>query len=65
MTQLEAEDRASNIWPGVFSVEQTNDDPESWLVTIWSENGPLHRFDANGHPTCHQSCAEMEAERLT
>ncbi len=61
MTRPELEEIVRRVWPATYlaSATQTQD---VWEVELKSR-GVLthHRVDSNGRPTCHDACADREA----
>ena len=65
MTRNEAVELAQRVWgtaDGLVRGRAGWSGGERWYLDV---GVTAHTFDQNGHPTCHDSCAEREAQAQT
>ncbi len=62
MTRLDLEQIVRRVWPATYLVRATQTQ-DAWEVELKSRDVVTHhRVDSNGHPTCHDTCADRESE---
>jgi hypothetical protein len=61
VTRAELETIVRRVWPATYLVRATQMQ-DVWEVELKSRDVvTYHRVDGNGHPTCHDTCADREA----
>ncbi len=61
MTRRELEVLVRRVWPATYLVHATQTQG-AWEVQLKSRDVvTYHRVDSDGHPTCHDTCADREA----
>jgi hypothetical protein len=61
VTRLELEEIVRRVWPATYLVRATLTQ-DVWEVELKSRGiVTYHRVDSNGHPACHDTCADREA----
>ncbi len=59
MTKYESIERVSAIWGKNNATIYAIDSYDNGRM-IQFPTGTTHKLDANGHPTCHKSCKQLE-----